>query len=870
LTETADRTVSAFAAAVVLRPAERAAFLDRECADDTALRGRIEALLRAHDRAGHRLDLPVPGDLEQTTAYIPGDPPGAVIAGRYKLLEEIGEGGMGTVWLAEQTSPVKRKVALKLIKAGMDSKSVLARFDAERQALAVMDHPHIAKVFDGGVSEQGRPFFVMEYVKGVPLTEYCDKARLTLQERLKLFVPVCQAVQHAHQKGILHRDLKPSNILVCLFDGKPVPKVIDFGLAKAMHQPLTELTLHTAHGVMVGTPLYMSPEQAEFNNLDIDTRADVYSLGVILYELLTGTTPLEKQQLKAAALNEVLRLIKEVEPPKPSTRLSGSTRLPSIAAQRGLEPAQLCRSIQGDLDWIVMKALEKERSRRYETANGLARDVERFLNDEVVEASPPNTIYRVRKFIHKHRAAITMVTAIALLLLVATAISTWQAIRATRAEASVSAEQRRTAEQSRIAIENYHVAREQSINIIRLIESSEPEFAMVPALHDRRAELLKTASEACRQFLTQDPDNLELVQQAAQIYRFAANFNRLTNQTEQAEVYYKNAIDLDKRLVKEFPTKVAFQLNLSDVFRDYANLLVIVGRLRQAAENLSEAEAIAEDLLRSNNDDPVFRRSLALALLNKSRVEYRQGKHLASENTAKTLERSTSMFRDLVNGSPERRHPYEPLLLATALNLTGIVKREIGKLDEAEKIHAEAAALLKDLQDNKPPMVNEADIIHFRAECQIEQAKTWAKINKPKYLTSAEANMGLAINRLLQLARDYPRIPTYQESVAKAFRERGEVRVQAENFQGAREHFQSALDLLVSLSNKYDSLPELRAELGKSYAGLGKAAFALQDGKSAQFYKTAISEIRKASARSPDDARFKQWLAELADVHVSE
>jgi serine/threonine protein kinase len=274
----------------------------------------------------------------------------------------------------------------------------------------------------------------MEYVKGIPLTIYCDEARLSVAERLALFVPVCQAVQHAHQKGIIHRDLKPSNILVCLYDGQPVPKVIDFGLAKAMHQSLTEHTLHTAHGLMMGTPLYMSPEQAELNNLDVDTRTDIYALGVILYELLTGTTPLERQRLKEAAWQEMLRLIKEEEPPRPSARLSGSGALPSVAAQRKLEPVQLTRLLRGELDWIVMKALEKERSRRYETANGFARDIQRYLADETVEACPPSTGYRLRKFVRKHRAALTTAATILLLLVVGVAASTWQAIRATQAE----------------------------------------------------------------------------------------------------------------------------------------------------------------------------------------------------------------------------------------------------------------------------------------------------------------------------------------------------------------------------------------------------------------------------------------------------
>jgi non-specific serine/threonine protein kinase/serine/threonine-protein kinase len=354
--------------------------------------------------------------------------------GRYKLLEPIGEGGMGSVWVAEQTQPVRRKVALKLIKAGMDSKAVLARFEAERQALALMDHPHIAKVLDGGTTENGRPYFVMELVKGVPFTKYCDDARLSIAERLELFVPVCQAVQHAHQKGIIHRDLKPSNILVCLYDGVAVPKVIDFGLAKALHQPLTEHTLYTAQGQMLGTPLYMSPEQAEHNNLDVDTRTDIYALGVILYELLTGTTPLEAQRFKAAAWQEMLRLIKEEEPPRPSARLSGSGSLPSVAAQRRLEPVKLTRLVRGELDWIVMRCLEKDRGRRYETANGLARDLGRYLADEPVEACPPSSGYRLRKFLRKHKAGLATAAAFAVLLMLGVAVSTWLAVRAMRAE----------------------------------------------------------------------------------------------------------------------------------------------------------------------------------------------------------------------------------------------------------------------------------------------------------------------------------------------------------------------------------------------------------------------------------------------------
>ncbi len=376
---------------------------------------------------------------EQTVAYAASEQPGTIVAGRYKLLQAIGEGGMGTVWVAEQTQPVRRKVALKLIKAGMDSRSVLARFDAERQALAMMDHPNIAKVLDGGLTETGRPFFVMEYVKGVPITEYCEATRMSVPQRLQLFVQVCQAVQHAHQKGIIHRDLKPSNILVAPYDDRPVPKVIDFGLAKAMYQPLTELTLYTAHETVLGTPLYMSPEQAQLNNLDIDTRSDVYSLGVLIYELLTGTTPLEKQRFKEAAWDEVRRIIREEEPPRPSARLSSSQALPSLAAGRQLEPARLTKLVRGELDWIVMKALEKDRNRRYETANGFALDIERYLASEPVLAAPPSARYRLRKFVRRHQAALTTAAAMIVLLLAGAVVSTWQAVRALRAEGAARA-----------------------------------------------------------------------------------------------------------------------------------------------------------------------------------------------------------------------------------------------------------------------------------------------------------------------------------------------------------------------------------------------------------------------------------------------
>jgi serine/threonine protein kinase/tetratricopeptide (TPR) repeat protein len=393
-----------FCAAIELAsPAERAAYLDQVCGGDLDTRRRVERLLEAHSQAGSFLAAR-PAIVAATTD-LPAEASGTVI-GPYKLLQEIGEGGMGAVWLAEQARPVQRKVALKIIKAGMDSRQVLARFEAERQALALMDHPNIAKVLDAGATAAGRPFFVMELVKGQPITQYCDAHRLTPRQRLELFVPVCQAIQHAHQKGIIHRDIKPSNVLVAPYDGKPVIKVIDFGVAKATGQQLTEKTLFTELGAVVGTLEYMSPEQAELNNRDIDTRSDIYSLGVLLYELLTGSTPLDRKRLKGAALLELLRIIREEETQKPSTRLSTTEGLPSVAANRGLEPKKLSGLVRGELDWIAMKALEKDRNRRYETANSFGVDVQRYLADEPVTACPPSAGYRLRKFLRRKRRSL--------------------------------------------------------------------------------------------------------------------------------------------------------------------------------------------------------------------------------------------------------------------------------------------------------------------------------------------------------------------------------------------------------------------------------------------------------------------------------
>lgn len=425
--------------------------LQRLCGDDDVLRREVQSLLAAQQNAGEFLNQPT---LDPVDSAIPPTLDTVEIAetagsqvDRYKLLEKIGEGGFGVVYMAQQSEPIRRRVALKIIKLGMDTKQVVARFEAERQALAMMDHPNIARVIDGGSTQTGRPYFVMELVRGDTITAYCDQNRLSLRQRLELFQQVCRAIEHAHQKGIIHRDIKPSNVLVTISDDQPLVKVIDFGIAKATNASLTDKTLFTQFRQLIGTPLYMSPEQAERSGVDIDTRTDIYSLGVLLYEMLTGRTPLDPQKLNSAALGELQRMISEDEPPKPSVLVSSAIGdFAAIAQARAVDPSRLGNSLSGDLDWIVLKALEKDRSRRYSGASQFAADINRYLNDETVEATPPSRLYQLRKFSRRNRGLLATAASLLLMLvigLIGTSIAAAWAVREKRAaiEARLLAEQ---------------------------------------------------------------------------------------------------------------------------------------------------------------------------------------------------------------------------------------------------------------------------------------------------------------------------------------------------------------------------------------------------------------------------------------------
>jgi serine/threonine protein kinase/Flp pilus assembly protein TadD len=456
MTAATAQAKSIFLHAVEIVPGEqRRAYVDTACGNDAGLRREVEELLRHHGGLGAFLEVPACDAVTggRVTTGIPEaiEGPGMAV-GSYKLLEQIGEGGFGVVFMAEQQEPIRRKVALKVLKPGMDTKQVIARFEAERQALALMDHPNIAKVLDAGQTSSGRPYFVMDLVKGLPITDFCDQNQLTPRERLELFVSVCQAVQHAHQKGIIHRDLKPSNVLVTLHDGTPVVKVIDFGIAKALGQQLTDRTLFTGFAQMIGTPLYMSPEQAALSNLDVDTRSDVYSLGVLLYELLTGTTPFTKEQLQQAGYDEMRRIIREEEPPRPSTRISTlGQAATTISTQRKSDPKQLSRLFRAELDWIVMKALEKDRNRRFESANGLARDIDRYLRDEPVQACPPSAWYRAGKFARRNKVGLAVAGGMFLAVTMIAATVGW-AVR-DRAAREAAIEHREVARRAALALQ---------------------------------------------------------------------------------------------------------------------------------------------------------------------------------------------------------------------------------------------------------------------------------------------------------------------------------------------------------------------------------------------------------------------------------
>jgi serine/threonine protein kinase len=725
-----ERLQEILAGAIALPPARRAAYLDAACRGDAPLRAEAEAALALHLQAGLATDAPtqgIPGSEAATVLQDGGtmghaadlrEGPGSRI-GPYKLLQIVGEGGFGTVFMAEQEEPVRRKVALKIIKLGMDTRQVVARFEQERQALAMMDHPNIARVLDAGATETGRPFFVMELVKGDPIVEYCDKNNLSINERLELLAEVCSAVQHAHTKGIIHRDIKPSNVLVSTQDGKPHTKVIDFGVAKATAAKLTEMTLFTEHRQMIGTPEYMSPEQAE-GSLDIDTRTDVYALGVLAYELLTGTTPFSGSELRSAAYAEIQRIIREVDPPKPSARLGNNTEtLAGVAARRHTEPQRLGAIVRGEIDWIVMKALEKDRQRRYETANGLAMDIRRYLAGEAVVAAPPSRAYRFRKFVRRNRVIVTAGGTVAAALVAVSVVTAVAAYRLNVQKQELARE--KTISDQRL--ETYRTTVSQLVNrapqllegapvgsgtreeLLALVRSalqeSEDAGAVGPARRYGLAAVAIREGDRLRSQAVADlaqSDRLEIasdrLKQAAEKYTEAERIFR--------EVYDSHPEDASKAAA-----------NLATGLSGLASVLALQSKpMAEVVPVHKSAVALRRESLaaaRPDDKDDVARRTqeLGTALTNYAAFLFANRSADVQRFAARSLELTTEscgLLQDAVASQPASSDIGAGARadLADALSLRAMSAEALGQFDEAARSLAEAVAVCRQLCADHP------------------------------------------------------------------------------------------------------------------------------------------------------------------------
>jgi serine/threonine protein kinase len=831
-----DRTELIFSAVIALPSDERDTYLAQACAGDARLRARLDDMVHAHEWMGHLLD---PG-IDHTVAHIetlaPGtEHPGTTIAGRYRLLEVIGGGGMGTVWSAEQREPVKRLVAIKLIKAGMDSKAVLARFDAERQALALMDHPNIAKVFDGGTTGAeadglgpGKPYFVMEMVKGLPLTEYCDARRLSVRDRLALFVQICSAVQHAHQKAVLHRDLKPSNVLVTEHDGRPVPKVIDFGLAKALSVDnlLTDQTLHTAYGTVVGTPLYMAPEQVSLNALDVDTRTDIYALGVMLYELLAGSTPLEKVRFKEAAWDEVRRIIREEEPPRPSTRLSSTEKLASLAACRQIGPTSLTKLVRGELDWIVMKALAKERERRYETANGLGRDIERFLSHEPVLAGPPSASYRVRKFVRRHRGQVIATALLLIALLAGIAGTTTGLIRAEQqrgvAEANerkaidAAGAERRAREQEAVQRAKAEQARDRTRQALDAMTSTVTgdSLATQREISADQKQFLTEVLKYYQEFAGEEAhDKTSRVRTAAAASRLGKIESRL-GRTEGALAAYKMARDGYETLATDFPAKPDYQHELGSAQRGLGKTLTDLGKRSEAADEYRQAQSTLEKLTADFPGAPEYRLDLAGSHSDLGSLLHDLGKQSQAESECrKALAIQEKLATDFPAVAEYRND------LAYSHNLMGILLHDLGKLPQAEVERRKVLEIRKKLVADFPA------VPEYRLALAGSHNSLGALLQELGKRPEAQEQHRQAVAIQEKLTSDFPAVPFYRKELGGSYNNLGyllaNLGTRSEAAQ-AEEHYRKALAIWAKLVADFPTVPEYRNDLGTSHINLGR------------------------------------------------
>ncbi len=784
---------------------------------------------------------------------------GTVIAGRYTLVEVIGQGGMGSVYLASQSNPVKRQVALKLIRTEMDSKTVLIRFEAERQALALMDHPNIARIYDGGVTPTGRPFFVMELVHGVPITRYCDERHLDIRARLELFVAVCQAVQHAHQKGIIHRDLKPGNVLVAEVDGRPSPKVIDFGVAKATEIRLTDQSI-VEIGVIVGTPTYMSPEQADPSTMDIDTRTDVYALGVILYELLVGSTPIDAKQFKRGAILEMLRMVREDDPPRPSTKLSTADALPNIAANRGIEPAKLAKFLRGELDWVVMKAIEKDRTRRYETASGFARDVQRYLADEIVEARPPSAGYRLRKFARRHRGQV-LAASLILLTIVAGFIGT--TIGLVRAD-----EQRRLAEnrldlltKANAQTEAERFRAEQNFGTARslILEMGDQFKQMMTGQKDEKVgdlawkKALDKSRDQFDEFRRRQPDDATLMKQSALLHRMSANLSRTLNDYLGAMGGYAAAVQISEDLTGRFPENREYRDELALTLSDRSTVERLTGKLKDAAATLDRAFKLAEGPQGTLRDSS-YRRTLGMLLTDQSTVAYMLGQF---EDMDRFSVRSRELWDQLKTAPDDERRPYDPLFAAMAVHRRALARRELGRTAEAMTAHDDAVARMKVLAGPKATR----DERYWDCEARRERARTAVAV--PERRAAAVADLAEVIPLAEKLIEEFPHVVHFRAGLAETYLYRGELLLSLDQPEPATAELTKSLAVSRDLLDRHGVLTKSLLIRGNTFLALGRArAAAGKNNEAVGHWKNAAKVFEVALTIDPDNFHRRRGHAE--------
>jgi eukaryotic-like serine/threonine-protein kinase len=864
---------------------DREAYLDRACGADDELRRKVQSMLDVHDRAGRFLESP-------TVSFQPGplEPVGSTI-GPYKLLEEIGEGGMGIVYMAEQTHPVRRKVAVKIIKPGMDSRQVVARFEAERQALALMDHPNIARVLDADATESGRPYFVMELVRGVPITDYCDRANLPIRERLELFALVCRAVQHAHQKGIIHRDIKPSNVLITLHDGVPVPKVIDFGIAKATGLSLTDKTLFTGFTQLIGTPLYMSPEQAELSGIDVDTRSDIYSLGVLLYELLSGTTPFDPETLRTVALDEVRRIIREQDPPTPSNRLSalGDTQT-TVSANRGTDPRKLGRSLRGELDWIVMKALEKDRRRRYETASAFAADIERYRDSQPIEARPASSLYRARKFARRNRAAITTTAVASTALIVGTSLSVWQAARAqiARAEALTQRDRARKA-----VDEMYTQVADKWLSEQAQLEPLQREFllkalafyqdfAKKPGLDSEARHAAAIAERRAGQIHRKLGENsaseqayrrgLELLEQVSGKLADAPNIRYehsvisdnlgdllfRVGRINESEKAYRRAIQIAENLVTEFPDDPQYREGFEATRISFVRLLFTTDRMAEARQLVRRIELSLEALVLKYPNVPVFRMHLAQNCVHYAAIQLEVGRYIEAERADR---RAIELWEALLADSPKSTVVRQQL--AQSYNALGVCLTQSGRSPEAVPVQRRALELVESLASEFPRVV---DYRALRAE---SYCNLGTSLSDSGQLADAAHTLRRAVDLFETLVADFSTAPHYRTMLAFSYYSLGRVHGSTNALAEAERALRRALEIDTRLAVEWPKVGDYQHKVGDEYGILAALHFVQGDSSEGNsLMRRAIEHSAAAVRANPENGRYRAQLRRLWRMHA--